>query len=644
MKKEHNSNEVDRIKAMYDRGDINGAENRCNELLQIYEKEQNPNMVMQLLGVLVTICTRSARYTEAEEIALQLIELAQQNSDENILQKAYNSLGVIYYYTNRYDDAYLNYNKALAIVKNNEDRLQYASILTNIANLESTMGKMSESIERYIECIAIAQYYGDTRVELGAQINLGQSYAKLGYYADGLEHSSRALHLAQELGNKMAQSSILHTFGVLYINMGDYLAAENYLMQAATINEELNNISWLLRNKTSLANIEVVRGNFEKALEIEKEIETKTVALGEPEQLADVRCNIARTLIRLHRYAEAENILLNIITQAGKFPQKTSYIHSMLGTIYSAENSSLYDSQKAIHYLNKSITESDEKHDMQDLTPYKLLAEVYDREGNVIESLTLLKRYITMTESKITDKEKELAEKMKSEKNIRKKEIETQLLTNIAPESIVNRMMNREKIADYFSSVSIIFIDIVNFTSLSQSIEPELLLEFLNTVFSAFDECAARYGVEKIKTIGDAYMAVAGIPKWTPDHAQRAANFACAILSLAPNIHSPVEGIPLSLRIGIACGEAIAGIIGTKRLSYDLWGDAVNTASRMESHGEAGKIHVSEEFVLALSLNRPSDTFSHWEKDGMRAIPRGEMDIKGKGMMKTYFLEKVSEP
>jgi class 3 adenylate cyclase len=380
------------------------------------------------------------------------------------------------------------------------------------------------------------------------------------------------------------------------------------------------------------------------ALEIEKEIETKTVALGEPEQLADVRCNIARTLIRLHRYAEAENILLNIITQAGKFPQKTSYIHSMLGTIYSAENSSLYDSQKAIHYLNKSITESDEKHDMQDLTPYKLLAEVYDREGNVIESLTLLKRYITMTESKITDKEKELAEKMKSEKNIRKKEIETQLLTNIAPESIVNRMMNREKIADYFSSVSIIFIDIVNFTSLSQSIEPELLLEFLNTVFSAFDECAARYGVEKIKTIGDAYMAVAGIPKWTPDHAQCAANFACAILSLAPNIHSPVEGIPLSLRIGIACGEAIAGIIGTKRLSYDLWGDAVNTASRMESHGEAGKIHVSEEFVLALSLNRPSDTFSHWEKEGMRAIPRGEMDIKGKGTMRTYFLEKVSEP
>ena len=102
-----------------------------------------------------------------------------------------------------------------------------------------------------------------------------------------------------------------------------------------------------------------------------------------------------------------------------------------------------------------------------------------------------------------------------------------------------------------------------------------------------------------------------------------------------------VVGEEIQIRIGIHCGEVVAGVIGKKKFAYDLWGDAVNTASRMESHGEAGKIHVSEEFVTALTLNRPSDTFSQWEKEGMRAIPRGEKEIKGKGMMRTYFLEKA---
>jgi len=194
-------------------------------------------------------------------------------------------------------------------------------------------------------------------------------------------------------------------------------------------------------------------------------------------------------------------------------------------------------------------------------------------------------------------------------------------------------------------------MDIVEFTTLCTKVSAQQLVHLLNAIFSSADAVMREFGLEKIKTIGDAYMAVAGAPIVQEDHAQRAANAAVKLLDVMQNLvvsfppeygdRSWIESIPeIEVRIGLHCGPAAAGVVGENKFLYDLWGDAVNTAARMESHGEAGKIHVSEEFVLALSLNRPSDTFSHWEKEGMRAIPRGEMEIKGKGKMRTYFLEK----
>jgi len=151
------------------------------------------------------------------------------------------------------------------------------------------------------------------------------------------------------------------------------------------------------------------------------------------------------------------------------------------------------------------------------------------------------------------------------------------------------------------------------------------------------------FGLEKIKTIGDAYMAVAGAPVVQHDHAQRAAQAALQLLDVMEDLvitfpenygdRSWIQSIPeIQVRIGMHCGAAAAGVVGENKFLYDLWGDAVNTAARMESHGEAGKIHVSEEFMHAVG----AENFLP-----LRFIPRGEMNIKGKGIMKTYFLEKA---
>lgn len=193
------------------------------------------------------------------------------------------------------------------------------------------------------------------------------------------------------------------------------------------------------------------------------------------------------------------------------------------------------------------------------------------------------------------------------------------LLLNVLPAPVAAELKEygRAK-ARRFDSISVLFADIVGFTPMSASLEPEMVVDRLNEVFSHFDMLAERYGCEKIRTIGDGYMAAAGLPIPREDHAQ-------AIVSLALDMLEYVKRTSLHLRIGINTGPAVAGIIGTSKFQYDVWGDTVNTASRMETHGLSDKIHVTEAVREALALLFEFEA-------------RGPILVKGKGEMKTYFL------
>ncbi len=199
------------------------------------------------------------------------------------------------------------------------------------------------------------------------------------------------------------------------------------------------------------------------------------------------------------------------------------------------------------------------------------------------------------------------------------------LLLNILPEAIAQRLKRGEStIADSFADVTVLFADIVNFTKLSANLSPAQLVEILNEIFSAFDELAEKYELEKIKTIGDAYMVVGGLPTPRNDHAEAIANMALDMQNIIGQFH--LQGNePVQMRTGINTGAVEAGVIGTKKFTYDLWGDTVNTANRMESHGIAGKIQVT-----VATYERLKDKYIFEE--------RGIIDIKGKGEMLTYFL------
>ena len=199
------------------------------------------------------------------------------------------------------------------------------------------------------------------------------------------------------------------------------------------------------------------------------------------------------------------------------------------------------------------------------------------------------------------------------------------LLLNILPAAIAERLKTSpESIADHSAAVTVLFADIVGFTPLSANKSPQDLVRLLDRIFSEFDALAEKHGLEKIKTIGDAYMAAAGLPERRADHAPAAARMARDMLAAIARIATET-GEALALRIGLNSGPVVAGVIGRKKFIYDMWGDTVNTASRMESHGVPGTIHCSEATAILL---RPAFALE----------ARGPLQVEGKGEMHTFLL------
>jgi guanylate cyclase len=199
------------------------------------------------------------------------------------------------------------------------------------------------------------------------------------------------------------------------------------------------------------------------------------------------------------------------------------------------------------------------------------------------------------------------------------------LLLNILPRSIADKLKDEtQPIADHFGSASILFADVAEFTPWSERLPPAEVVGYLDRLFSHFDELAERYALEKIKTIGDCYMVAAGVPTPRPDHARALALMALDMLE-AMRSHEEVAHLGHELRIGINSGPVVAGVIGRKRFLYDLWGDAVNTASRMESYGTPGRIQITRATYELLA-------------DDFECEPRGSIAVKGKGEVETWYL------
>jgi len=269
------------------------------------------------------------------------------------------------------------------------------------------------------------------------------------------------------------------------------------------------------------------------------------------------------------------------------------------------------DEIKKIQKQIRSLTKKLERSEMN----RSHLEQMWDRNSNLFQTLN---SEIEHQRTLIQQQHQQLElERQKSE----------DLLLNILPRPIAQRLKEDQSvIADYFHSTTVLFTDIVGFTKLSENLSPSELVQFLNKIFTSFDNLVEKYQLEKIKTVGDAYMVAGGFPEPRLDHVEAIADLALEMQDSMVRFHTE-KNQSVSMRTGIHTGPAVAGVIGIKKFIYDVWGDTVNTASRMESHGIGGQIQVSHATYKVL-------------KDKYILKKRGSIEIKGKGKLTTYWLQR----
>ena len=599
------------------------------------------------LHVLSFVCWKNGNSEEAITLARASLDLSEKYNLLELKSKCLNTFGDVYTSLGKYETAVDYYINELALCEELEDKSGVANASRNIAILCCHLGLYSKALENFTKAQELNEENGDKRMSGGNLVNIGNVYYYMSAYDKALEYYGKAIEIFEEIGEKSFMARVLGNIGSIYSYLLMYDKALEYLSKGVALYEELCDIPGVMSIKGNIGLVYKQLGMYDTALEYYNKVLAFLKENGDKNDNASIIGNIGNVYKELGRYDIALEYLsraLLIHEEHGVKPG-ISTVTGNIGTLFAMKENSDYNPVKAEVLFLKAIAISTETGEKQQLMEhYKDLSELYENEKRWEEAHLKYKKYIEL-------KQELNIEEVKKQDVIRRyqKDIETErtragerekILDNILPKEITARLIKGENpIADHFNSVSVLFMDIVDFTPLAARITAQQLVHLLNEIFSAADGVMREYGLEKIKTIGDAYMAVAGAPTPLPDHTQRAAQAALKLLEIMKNLvvtfpksygdKSWIESIPeMQVRIGLHCGPAAAGVVGVNKFLYDLWGDAVNTAARMESHGEANRIHVSEEFRKSTGNN-----FVFTE--------RGEMDIKGKGKMKTYFLEQI---
>lgn len=432
----------------------------------------------------------------------------------------------------------------------------------------------------------------------------GLVYMRLHDFANARAAYNRGLEIAEANGDIYFKGHLLANIGAIYAELQQYPdAIEWYERAVACYKVSGENIA-IGRTLSNIGTQWMHRGEYEKAREC-------------LEQSAEI--------IRSH--GNREEIAV-------------SNLH--LATLYSTSGASVYNAEEAVRCFESAATTAAE------LTSLDLLSHIHakwseflERSGDFRSALehTKLKHHLEQTifSQENTRKIAELESRHQLKLEHQQHEITERLMEKFLPADMVPRLKANEKnIADHYDSVAVMFADIVGYTRLSQNITPESAIYLINFIFGHFDSVMQRNGCERVKTIGDGYLAICGAPSRYEDHAERLARAALEILADVelPSELAEVlpEGASFGIRVGLHIGALVCGIVGTGKYQFDVYGDTVNIASRMESHGVEDAVQITEEYVRHLESRGCKEFVFH---------PRGQIEIKGKGAMAVFLMEKA---
>lgn len=517
---------------------------------------------------------------------------------------SYNNIGAIYKELGNYPLALKNYFASLKINEELGDKIRIARCYNNIGVVYDNQGNYSEALKNYFSSLKIKEEIGNKRGIAATYMNIGNVYRDQVNYSEALKYVLLSLSIAKEVGDKSTIGRASGIIGLLYKDQGNYPEALKNYSAALQIFEELGQKQDIAGCYGNLGNVNVklkrfaeAKQQYDKAIIIFKEI---GMNLG----IRDIYLGMAE-----------------LDSATGNW--KAAYDHHKLFMLYSDSLINEENTKKTVRIQMQYKFDKIQDSTFAEQTKKDVVAMQELKQQQHIRNFTfaglagvLLFLFVVMRQRNRVKKEKKRSD---------------ELLLNILPAEVAEELkLNGHSSAKTYSMVTVMFTDFADFTKVSAKVSAELLVAEIDYCFSAFDNIVQKYGLEKIKTVGDAYICAGGMPKLNFTHSEDMINAAIEIRNFMAGRKKEKETkreIPFDLRIGINTGPVVAGIVGIKKFAYDIWGDTVNIAARMESSGEIGKINVS-------------GTTYDLVKDKFTFIHRGKIEAKNKGMVDMYFVEK----
>ena len=514
----------------------------------------------------------------------------------------YVNIGINHYEMSNFPEALKNYLAGLKIFEETGDKKAIGSVYNNIANIYTDMGKYDEALKSHLDAKKIREGNNDKRGIATSHLNIGVIYFSMGNYAEALKNYFEAQKLYSELGDKNEVALTYNHIGIVYKYQQKYDEALKNYFTALKIQEEMGDKEGIAISYHSIGNAYLESGKASqsgewlmKSLKLAKEIGIKAT-------IQDSYRSLAHMDSALGNYRSAfENHKLFILYR---------------DSIANKENTEKIVQQKMQYEFDKKETQSkaEQAVTQKELQRQKLVRNVFIGGFAIV----LLSALLFLAQRNKIKKEKKRSD---------------ELLLNILPDEVANEIkLSGSSKPKTFSMVTVMFTDFKDFTHVSQNISAELLVAELDYCFSAFDKMLQKYKVEKIKTVGDAYLCASGLPVSSFTHATDMVSIAIEIRNFMLERKKEKEAkgeTPFELRIGIHTGPVVAGIVGVKKYAYDIWGDTVNVAARMEQNSEAGKINISGSTYELV-------------KDKFKCSYRGKVEAKNKGEIDMFFVESIS--
>jgi len=581
---------------------------------------------------------RQGLYTKALTEVSASIDLAHETRDDTLQIDALRIQGECYWAALDLEAAVACLDRSLELSEHAGDRVGVARALHGLGAVHCDRNEYEIGMRYLSRSLDLAIELDATSVQSKLYSKIGAVYSSLGENVKAQEYYHRAIDLARETGETDVELNALYNLSIVFFQLLDFETVAKLYDEILQRSMQLSDRNMEFTVRAALPHLALADGGpGSDPIEAERLVR-EFLALDHDERtkakLAESRVMLAECLARQERYDEALSVLDAAGLTGKEAVNSISRSHYIRAQIHERRG----EIEQAKHAAQAALTIAEEHRILApQRSAHALLAYIARAEGD-------LEGYIKHQEAnrdledgirnstvtrQIAMRQAERA--IASERAERERE--RAVLYSTLPQHIAERVVRGEDVSgDHFSNAAVLFLDVVGFTALNARMTPHEVTSLLDTLFSICDRACAEHQVTRIKTIGDSYLAVAFPEESSIPTTQRAAGAALQILH---DIQA-LDG-DLQVRIGMDSGDVVAGVIGGQRLQYDVWGDTVNTASRMESTGEPGRIQVSTEFYEQLSRR---DSLPVSDLRSPKFTERGEVNVKGKGTMTTYWLER----